>query len=90
MVPPIKKFNPEKILSLLRQAIKLKPDLVKAQIHLARALKGKGDFQQAIEVLEVAGETSKGYEEVLRRYREDVVQQMKHTMLGKVGPVLKE
>ena len=40
-------------------------------------------------MLEVAGETSKGYEEVLRRYREDVVQQMKHTMLGTVGPVLK-
>ncbi len=69
----------------LRQAIKLKPELVKAQIHLARALKGRGDFQQAIDVLEIAEESSTGYEDVLKKYKEDVIAQMKHSLLARVG-----
>ncbi len=70
-----------------RQAIKLKPDLIKAQIHLSRALKGLGDYQGAIDVLEIAEECSSGYEEVIGGYKRDVIQQMKHSMISKAGTI---
>ena len=68
-----------------KAAIKLDPESVKAKIHLARALKGLREFQKAVDVLEVAEETSQGYTEVIRDYRRAIIKEMKAEMLERVG-----
>ena len=64
-----------------RAAIKLNPRSIKAQIHLARALHGRGEFQKAIDILELAEEDSKGHTEVINKYKEEVIADMKKYLL---------
>jgi tetratricopeptide (TPR) repeat protein len=65
-----------------KQAIKLKPDSVKAQIHLSRALKGRGEFQAAIDVLEIAEDISSEHTKIIRGYKQEVIADMKEHLIS--------
>ena len=71
-----------------KAALKLNPESVKAKIHLARALKAMGEFQKAVEVLEVAEDTSEGYTEVIRDYKNGIIKDMKAALLERAGEKL--
>lgn len=64
-----------------KAAIKLRADFIKAQITLARALKGKKDFQKALSILELAEDNSTGFEKVIDGYRREIIKEMKEKML---------
>ena len=70
-----------------KAAIKLKPAFIKAHVHLAKALQGRGEFQKALDILEIAEnipEKSSSWAEVLKKYRQEVVRDMKRNLLQKV------
>ena len=51
-------------------------------MHLARALKGRGEFQEALNVLDVAEEMSADQGRAIRVYKEEVIKAMKEHMLS--------
>lgn len=51
-------------------------------MHLARALKGRGEFQEALDVLDVAEEMSADQGRAIRVYKEEVIKAMKEHMLS--------
>ena len=52
------------------------------QVHLARALKGRGEFQEALDVLDAAEEMSADQGRAIRVYKEEVIKAMKEHMLS--------
>ena len=64
-----------------RQAIKLKPDLIKAYIHLSKGLKEMGEFQEAIDILEKAEDVSEEQANVVKKYKMDMIQEQKKAFL---------
>lgn len=64
-----------------RQAIKLKPDFIKAFIHLAKALKELGEFQEAIDTLERAEDLSNEQAIVVKKYKMEMIEQQKKSFL---------
>ena len=64
-----------------RQAIKLKPDFIKAFIHLAKALKDLGEFQEAIDTLERAEDVSNEQATVVKKYKLEMIEQQKKSFL---------
>ena len=68
-----------------RHALKLKPDFVKAFIHLAKALKELGAFQEAIATLERAEEFSNDEQaSVVKTYKLEILEeQTKNISLAK-------
>ena len=64
-----------------RQAIKLKPDLIKAYIHLSKGLKEMGEFQEAIDTLEKAEDISEEQANVVKKYKMDMIQEQKKAFL---------
>ncbi|TRY70549.1 hypothetical protein TCAL_04477 [Tigriopus californicus] len=67
-----------------KEAIKLNPKSIKAQVHLAKALHGKGELQKAIDILEIAEECSKEHTDVIAKYKMDIITDMKKTLLNTV------
>lgn len=67
-----------------KKAIKLNPKSIKAQVHLAKALHGKGELQKAIEILEIAEEYSKEHTGVISKYKMDIIADMKEALLNTV------
>ena len=51
-------------------------------MHLARALKGRGEFQEALDVLDAAEEMSADQGRAIRVYKEEVIKAMKEHMLS--------
>merc|ERR1712062_551049 len=64
-----------------RHALKLKPDFVKAFIHLAKALKELGEFQEAIDTLERAEDLSNEQASVVKKYKLEMIEQQKKSFL---------
>ena len=52
------------------------------KVHLARALKGRGEFQEALSVLDAAEEMSADQGRAIRVYKEEVIKAMKEHMLS--------
>ena len=64
-----------------RQAIKLKADFIKAYIHLAKALKELGEFQEAIDILERAEDISNEQKMVVTKYKLEMIEEQKRSFL---------
>ena len=64
-----------------REAIKLKPSLIKARVHLAKALRGVGDYKQALSVLEEAESASDEAFEAIKPYKAEILADWKKFML---------
>ena len=64
-----------------RQAIKLKPDFIKAYIHLAKALKELGEFQEAVDILERAEDISNEQKLVVTKYKLEMIEEQKRSFL---------
>ena len=61
-----------------RQALELKPDFVKAFIHLAKALKELGEVQEAIDTLERAENVSNDEQaSVVKTYKLEILEEQK-------------
>ena len=56
-------------------AIKLKPDSIKAHIHLAKALNGLGEKKAAIQVLELAEKVSNEHTNIIIQYKNEIVKE---------------
>lgn len=65
-----------------RKAIKLKPDFIKAYIHLSKALKELGEFQEAIDTLERAEDISAEQAKIVKKYKMDMIEEQKKSLLG--------
>ena len=65
-----------------RQAIRLKPDFIKAFIHLAKALKELGEFQEAIDTLERAEDLSNEQALVVKKYKLEMIEEQKKAFLN--------
>ena len=64
-----------------RKAIKLKPEFIKAYIHLSKALKELGEFQEAIDTLERAEDISEEQAKVVRKYKMDMIEEQKRSFI---------
>ena len=64
-----------------RKAIKLKPEFIKAYIHLSKALKELGEFQEAIDTLERAEDISQEQAKVVRKYKMDMIEEQKRSFI---------
>ena len=64
-----------------RKAIKLKPEFIKAYIHLSKALKELGEFQEAIDTLERAEDISAEQAKVVRKYKMDMIEEQKRSFI---------
>lgn len=64
-----------------RKAIRLKPEFIKAYIHLAKALKELGEFQEAIDILERAEEMSKEQAKIVQKYKLEMIEEHKKSLI---------
>jgi tetratricopeptide (TPR) repeat protein len=64
-----------------RKAIKLKPDSVKGYIHLAKALKEQGEFQEAIDILERAEDIAQDQANIVKKYKMDMIEEQKRAFI---------
>ena len=58
------------------QAIKLKPEFVKAYVHLAKALSGLGENRRAVEVLSLGETISNGQTSAISKYKEEILEKL--------------
>ena len=64
-----------------RKAIKLKPEFIKAYIHLSRALRALGEFQEAIDILERAEDISEDQAKIVKKYKMEMINEQKRNFL---------
>ncbi len=64
-----------------RKAIKLKPEFIKAYIHLSRALRDLGEFQEAIDILERAEDISEDQAKIVKKYKMEMINEQKRNFL---------
>ena len=64
-----------------RKAIKLKPEFIKAYIHLSKALKELGEFQEAIDTLERAEDMSQEQAKIVKKYKMDMIEEQKRSFI---------
>ena len=64
-----------------RKAIRLKPDLIKGYIHLSKALKELGEFQEAIDTLERAEDISQEQAKIVKKYKMDMIEEQKKAFI---------
>lgn len=58
--------------------------MTKAYVHMSKALRGLGRYKEAVSVLEVAEEQANQYKEVIAKYKEEAIKEMKQDMLNNV------
>ena len=56
-------------------ALKLKPDSIKAHIHLAKALDGLKEKKAAIQILELAENISNEHTNIIKQYKEEIMKE---------------